>query len=87
MKWKAVTAKDGSAEWQEASVSWGAPEYSIVFVVEQQKRCWVAFYMLDGGERGEDWGVGEYRSERLAKAACRRKAGALIRRMIRDMQA
>jgi hypothetical protein len=55
----------------------------LCFHVTKERRCWHA-YMATAGR---SYIVGDYRTERLAKAACRRKAGRIVDSLKRGIRA
>lgn len=57
----------------------------LCFMVTQLSRCWVATWTLANSPRSEK--IGDYRTERLAKAACRRKAGRIVDSLKRAIRA
>jgi hypothetical protein len=83
MKWTRAEADDKSSEWQESTLTWGVEKFDFVFVVEKSRRCWIAYLMVYDA----DLAIGEYRSEKLAKAACRRKAGRIVDSLKRGIRA
>lgn len=58
----------------------------VVFVVRKQPRCWDAWFHLSLPDE-DPLHVGDYRTERLAKAACRRKAGRIVDALKRGIRA
>jgi hypothetical protein len=54
------------------------------FTIDKGKRCWRARVC---GAGGADKKLGDYRTERLAKAACRRKAGRIVDALKRGIRA
>jgi hypothetical protein len=85
VKWTRAEADDKSSEWQESPLTWGVERFDFVFVVEHINRdhCWLAYLMVYDA----DLGIGEYATERLAKAACRRKAGRIVDSLKRGIRA
>jgi hypothetical protein len=60
-----------------------APPVYLHFIIAPDRRCWRAvLYDPPGWQH-----VGDYRTERLAKAACRRKAGRIVDSLKRGIRA
>ena len=87
MKWtthhRPKTPMDPAYSWEEASIDTSIPGMSIDFLVEKARRCYLATVVAAGDQHK----IGEYRTERLAKAACRRKAGRIVDCLKRGIRA
>lgn len=86
MKWtthtRPKTPMDPAYSWQEANLDTSVVGLSIDFLVEKARRCYIATMVA----AGNDTKVGDYATERLAKAACRRKAGRIVQSLQRGIR-
>lgn len=87
MKWtthtRAKTPMDPAYSWEEAQLDTSIPSLRIDFLVERERRCYVAHVCVNS----DCLKLGDYRTERLAKAACRRKAGRIVDSLKRGIRA
>lgn len=88
MKWtthtRPKTPMDLAHTWQETRLDTSIPEVFVEFIVSKERRCWVAEIFASGSDSHK---LGDYRTERLAKAACRRKAGRIVDALKRGIRA
>lgn len=71
------------ASWWESTLSLNVLDVDLCFVVQWYPRHHEAYVSM----RGSSQTLGDFKSVKLAKAACVRKARSIVRRMSRDLKA